>query len=335
MKKKSLLEEIRDLFKKGVATGEKSSSVFAQKFGKQPHYKSNHQGSGIGKKSILDKWRRKREDRKHLKKTRSNGWNREEFQRSPIKGIVVMGVVLSGLFFLVTGPMQKLYGNIKYFRIQEIEVIGCVKTNPTSLRKFADISYEMNMLTIDPEEIQNRLEEHPWVKKASVRRIWPDAITVAISEYRPQALVVQEGKGEFEYLDRKGNVFAAVGQGQEMDFPVITGLDTFDTDMEKKELLGKAISFLKLAGRNNPNLPTQNVSEIHFSSDGGLILYLVEHPFPIYFGKGEIKRKYYQLRKVLEVLYRKKRGSAIIDNVAYIRMDYQKDKVLVAQRQAG
>ena len=236
---------------------------------------------------------------------------------------------------LVTGPMQKLYGNIKYFRIQEIEVSGCVKTNPVSLRRFADISYEMNMLTIDPEEIQDRLEEHPWIKAASVRRIWPDAITVKINEYRPQALVVQEGKGEFEYLDRKGNIFAAVRPGQEMDFPVITGLDTFDTDTEKKELLGTAISFLKLAGRNNPNLPSQNVSEIHFSSQGELILYLVEYPFPIYFGKGEIRRKYYQLRKVLEVLYRKKKGNAIIDNVAYIRMDYQKNKVLVAQRQAG
>jgi cell division protein FtsQ len=335
VKKQSLVEKISDLFKKGMANSEKSSSAFAQKFVKQPRYKTNHQGTGFGKKSLLDRWRRKREERKQQKKTRINGWNTEKSQLPPIKGILFMGVILSGVFLLVTGPMQKLYGNIQYFRIQEIEVSGCVKTNPVSLRKFADISYEMNMLTIDPEKIQNRLEEHPWIKTASVRRIWPDAITVAINEYRPQALVVQEGKGEFEYLDRKGNIFAAVGPGQEMDFPVITGLDTFDTDTEKKELLGTAISFLKLAGRNNPNLPTQNVSEIHFSSEGEFVLYLVEYPFPIYFGKGEIKRKYYQLRKVLEVLYRKKKGSAIIDNVAYIRMDYQKNKVLVAQRQAG
>lgn len=332
MKNQSLFEKISFLFKKRMAIGEKSSSAFTQKFVKQPRYKSNHQGSGIGKKSFLDKWRRKREERKQQKKTRSNGWNTEKSQLPPIKGILLIGLILAGGFMLVTGPMQKLYGNIRYFRIQEIEVSGCVKTNPVSLRKFADISYEMNMLTIDPQEIQKRLEEHPWIKTARVKRIWPDAITVAINEYRPQALVVQEGNGEFEYLDRKGNIFATVGLGQEMDFPVITGLDRFGTDTEKKELLGTAISFLKLSGRNNPNLPTQNVSEIHFSSEGELILYLVEYPFPIYFGKGEIKRKYNQLRKVLEVLYRKKKGSAIIDNVAYIRMDYMKDKVLVAQR---
>jgi len=319
-----------------MAAREKSPSTFARRFAKQPRYKSNHQGTGLGKTSLLNKWRRKREERKQQKKTRITAWNKEKSQNPHIKGILLLGVVLSGFYMLVTtAPLQKLYGNVQYFRIQEIEVSGCAATNPVSLRKFANISYEMNMLTIDPQEIQNRLEEHPWIKTAKVTRIWPDAISVKVNEYRAQALIVQEGKGEFEYLDRTGNVFAAVSPGQEMDFPVITGLDTFATDTEKKDLLRTAISFLQLAGRNNPNLPTQNVSEIHFSSEGELILYLVEHPFPIYFGKEGIKRKYYQLRKVLEVLYRKKKGNAIIDNVAYIRMDYQKNKVLVAQRQAG
>jgi cell division protein FtsQ len=231
--------------------------------------------------------------------------------------------------------MQSLYGNWKYFRIHEIEINGCVMTDPATLRRFADISYEMNMLTIDREEMQQRLEEHPWIARATVRRIWPDGLTIGVTEYRPQALVLQEGAKGFEYFDKKGTVFAEVNSGQEIDLPVITGLDTFDTESEKKELLATAAEFLRLAGRNNPNLPAQNVSEIHFSNGGELTLYLVEHPFPIYFGRGEVKRKYYQLRKVLEVLYRKRKGRAMIEKVAYIRMDYQKNKVLVAKRHAG
>jgi len=335
VKKQPLFEKISELLKKVAARSEESSSFLAQKFSKQPRYKGSSLGTGTRKMSFLEKLKRKREEKKQQKRTQVTGWNTGKSKLRSIRTLFVVGVILSALFVLVTGPMQKLYGGAKYFRIQEIEINGCVMTNPTSLRKFADISYEMNMLTIDPEAIQNRLEEHPWISTAGIRRIWPDGLTISISEFRPKALIAQEGKDGIEYLDRKGNIFATVTPGQEMDFPVITGLDTFDTETEKKELLETAISFLKLAGRNNPNLPAQNVSEIHFSSEGELVLYLVEHPFPIYLGKGEIKRKYYQLRKVLEVLYRKKQGDAIIDKVAYIRMDYQKNKVLVAQRHAG
>ncbi len=334
VKNQSLFEKISALFKRG-SKSEKLPSPLSQKFSKQPRYKVSRLGSGSRKKSLLEKWKIKREERRQKKKTQPQGRAREKSQWQPIKTIILLGVVLSGGFLLLIGPMQKLYGNMKYFRIHEIEISGCVMTNPAALRKYADISYEMNMLMVDPKDLQNRLEGHPWIATASIRRIWPDALSISINEYRPQALIVQEGKDGFEYLDKKGTVFAAVTPGQEMDFPVITGLDAFDTDAEKEELMKAATSFLKLASRNNPNLPAQNVSEIHFSSEGELILYLVEHPFPIYFGKGEIKRKYYQLRKVLEVLYRKKKGKAKIDKVAYIRMDYQKNKVLVAQSHAG
>lgn len=260
---------------------------------------------------------------------------KDKRKRIPFRACLVIGVMVTGAYLLVTGPVQSLYGNMQYFRIHEIEVSGCVMTNPTALKKFAGISYEMNMLTIDPVAIENRLEEHPWVVGASIRRIWPDRMSVVVKEYRPRALIVQDSGVEFEYIDRLGDVFATVLPGQEIDFPVITGLGAFDTKEEKEKLLDVATLLLDFADLNNPNFPSQNISEIHFSSEGELILYLVEHPFPIFFGKGEMKWKCYQLRKVLEVLYRKKRSGAPIEKVAYIKMDYQKNKVLVAKNQAG
>jgi len=331
---KTVFEKVKTFFERR-SKSERTSSPLAQKFSNGQSYKNGHSGSGTRKKSFLEKWRTKKEKRLQKKPIFPVGRNTEKQNRLPLNGFLFIGVMLTGVYLFVMGPMQSLYGNLQYFRIHEIEVSGCVMTTPAALRKFADISYELNMLSIDPDAMQNRLLKHPWVAGAAIRRIWPDRLNVVIREYRPHALVVQEDKDGFEYLDRKGTVFATVIPGQDIDFPVISGLDAFDTEAEKKELLNVATSFLSLAARNNPNLPTQNISEIHFSSDGELILYLVDHPFPIYFGKGEIKRKYYQLRDVLGVLYRKKRGVSMIDKVAYIRMDYQKNKVLVAKNQAG
>ncbi len=334
MKKFTLFERISALFEKKLK-GETLASALSLKFKKQPRYKTTHFGAETRKKSFWEKWQSKKASHQQHRALKPIGLDSKERSGPPFRLVIFLGVLLFGGYLFVTGPMKILYGNWSYFRIHEIEINGCLMTAPGSLRKFANISYEMNMLTLDPKAMQERLQMHPWIVRAEVKRIWPDGLAVFVKEYRPHALIAQAGEEGFSYLDRNGRIFAAVVPGQELDFPVITGLDAFNTIEERERLLGEATSFLYLAGRNNPNLPAQNISEIHFNSDGDLILYLVEQPFPIYFGKGDIKRKYYQLRRVLEVLYRKRKGKAIIDNVAYIHMDYQENKVLVARSHTG
>ncbi len=300
----------------------------------QKGYKAKHLESTPKKKSLREKWQFRKEGRGKKKGGILPDVEAEE-NRNPIRVVLLTGVLLVAGYFLTIGPLQTLFGDLLYFRIHEIEISGCVVTNPKSLRKWAGITYEINMLTLHPVEMKERLEAHPWVEQAKIRRIWPDGLLVSIKEYRPQALLAEEDKEGFQYINHKGAPFASVSVGQDLDFPVITGLDSFNTESEKKELLTSAAMFLELAGENNPSLPAQNISEIHFTAQGELILYLVQTPFPIYFGKGEIRRKFSQLHRVLKVLYRKKKGKAIIENVAYIRMDYQKDKVLVARNHSG
>lgn len=333
MKTIKFVEKIRSFFLK-KANGNTSLSSLGTRFNQRPCYRANHLGAQPRKKGLREKWLAKRGSRRQKSICAIGGTNEKKSFRA-LKPALFCVVFLIGGYLIVTGPLKILYGNWSYFRINEIEISGCIMTTPNSLRKFADISYEMNMLTIDPDAMEARLLNHPWVSKAEIRRIWPDRLAVTIREYRPNALIIQAEKEGFNYLDRKGKIFAAVTSGQDLDFPVITGLDAFNTKEEKERLLSEATLFLRLAERNNPNLPAQNISEIHFNRDGELILYLVEQPFPIYFGKGDIKRKYYQLRKVLEVLYRKRKGKAIIGDVAYIRMDYQNDKVLVIRSSTG
>ena len=333
MNNKKLFEKIRSLFLK-KPNGGSSLSALSRKLNQRPCYKAKHLGAQTRKKSLMERWQAKRGSSLQTG-IRPVAKRKEKNFRKPFIQAVFAGLFLVCGYLFVVGPLQMLYGNWSYFRINEIEINGCLMTTPNSLRKFADISYEMNMLTIDPEAMEKRLLSHPWIDRAEIRRIWPDRLAISIREYRPNALIVQAEEEGFNYLDRNGRIFAAVTSGQDLDFPVITGLDAFNTREEKERLLAEATSFLRLAERNNPNLPAQNISEIHFNRAGELILYLVDQPFPIYFGKGDIKRKYYQLRKVLEVLYRKHKGKSIIGDVAYIRMDYQDDKVIVIRSSTG
>ena len=75
----------------------------------------------------------------------------------------------------------------------------------------------------------------------------------------------------------------------------------------------------------NAILPIQAVSEVHIDPREGLVIYLVDRPFPVYLGKDRLQTKYFRLVKVLEQLYAKKQ----VDAVKEIRMDYSNDKVLV------
>jgi cell division protein FtsQ len=327
-----MLKKLRVLFAKENKNKE-LGSVFSQRL-QQSGYKARHLDTRPRKKSFRERWLPA--NRAGFLKSGGVAEQKKDgkFLLS-LKLMALAGMVLTGCYLLLTGPLLSLYGDYRYFRIHEIEISGCRMISNDELRRYAGLSYEMNMMTLDPKAIRTRLQSHPWIQTASVKRIWPDGLAVSIKEQRPQALVVRNGGQQFSYVNSSGTVFAPVELGQELDYPVITGITLSHTEEEQKKMIAKANLFLRLAERNNPNLPAQDISEIHFTEEGEFVLYLVEYPFPIYFGKGDVARKYVQLRQVLEILYRKKRGGATIKKVAYIRMDYQKNKVLVARTHAG
>ena len=307
-----------------------SITGYSEKMQKQPRYTARYVGAESGKKSFKEKLIQRRDRR---------AASRQERFVKGLRNVLLTGIAVAAFAWtgqqVLMGPLQGVFDNWEYFRIQKIEITGCRATNAAELKKLAGISYQLNMLTLDPIELKKRLQKHPWVANASIQRVWPDGLVVQVKEHRPEALIVCGETNSFSYLNRKGQIFTAVMQGQELDFPVITGLDTVEGSVRKEEMLADVLLFLKLTKRNNPNLPEQNISEIHLTEDGELIVYLVKHPFPIYFGRGKISNKYVQLWKVLEVLYQKRRGGSLIEKVAYIRMDYQDNKVLVARSSTG
>ncbi len=76
---------------------------------------------------------------------------------------------------------------------------------------------KVGMLALDTEALRMALEALPWVHRASVRKIWPDRIRVAVSEQR--AAVLWGVKG---YLNLDGVYFDADGISLEQPLPLIT-----------------------------------------------------------------------------------------------------------------
>jgi hypothetical protein len=215
------------------------------------------------------------------------------------------------------------------FRVRQITVQGCRTVREEQLLALAEIRQGAPLLGFNLSEAKQRIRQHPWIDRVSIQRSWPDTLLIEVQERRPLALINLEGGQGLHYVDQNGIVFAPVEAGQDLDFPVITGISLpgIPPGFSLREgAAADAVQFLQLTAQGNPILPMQALSEVRVSREQGIIAYLAERPFPIYIGCGNIKPRYYQLVRLLERLYRKEK----IDHIREIRMDYQLGRILVA-----
>ncbi len=61
-----------------------------------------------------------------------------------------------------------------------------------------------NFFAVDLEQVRATFETVPWVRRAAVRRVWPDGLVVAIEEHRPLAFW-----GDGRLVNTYGELFAA------------------------------------------------------------------------------------------------------------------------------
>jgi len=246
----------------------------------------------------------------------------------------LIGSLLILLVGYLGGTVYKKLCHSDFFQITTMKIEGNRMVSKEQISRLSKVDIHSNLLAINISQVKSLLESHPWIDEVKITRDWPNRLVITVREKKPFALL-NRGTGLF-YLDKRGHTIATADQYQDLDFPIITGLERYpfdpaDTD-QTPEILRDAMKLLTLAGRNNSILPEQNISEIHINEKGAMLLHLLEKPFPIYMGSdGDISTRYYRLVKVLRDLYRNKEFSG----VSYIRLDYQKDTILVGKEKSA
>lgn len=252
-------------------------------------------------------------------------------------GILVAVLLIAGVLANVERITRALH-SIAYFQVTELSINGCNIVSEEQVRDSAGIIlHQTSLIGLDSAALEQKLRTVPWVARAEVDRNWPSSVEIRILENRPVALLNMqsvEGTG-LHYIDRKGNPFLQVMPGSDIDYPVITGVYGVEDRVLRQDVFSEVLVLLQKLQRNDPHLPAQSVSEIHVTPEGEMVIYLVEYPFPIFFGNGNTKRKYARLIEVLKELYKKQKGKELISGVQYIQMDYFNEKVLVAQGGSG
>jgi cell division protein FtsQ len=125
---------------------------------------------------------------------------------------------------------------------------------------------DRNLLTIPLEMRRIELESLPWVEHATVMRLLPDHIRIAITERKPVAFV-RQGK-QIGLVDAHGVVLDMASDGDggapvdaHYSFPVVTGISAQDPLSTRAPRMKLFIRFLAALGEN-----AKNVSEVDLSS---------------------------------------------------------------------
>lgn len=111
-----------------------------------------------------------------------------------------------------------------WFEIRGIRVEGDLqRISVETLRANAAPRLAGNFFSADLAAARAAFEAVPWVRRATVRRIWPDRLVVHIEEHRATALWQAEERDD-RLVNQQGEVFAAnIGDVEDEALPTFSG----------------------------------------------------------------------------------------------------------------
>lgn len=107
------------------------------------------------------------------------------------------------------------------FVLSNLNIKGNVRTSDNAILALLDIDTGMPLLAVDLDALQARLEALPWVRRASVTRVFPGDINIDIEERQPFALWQKDGK--LRLIDSDGVVITGRGLTAFAELPMIVG----------------------------------------------------------------------------------------------------------------
>jgi cell division protein FtsQ len=163
---------------------------------------------------------------------------------------VLVGVALlaAALLWLSRAP---------WLAIRVIQLEGDLQRNSVAtIRANAMPRLAGNILSIDLERSRAAFETVPWVRQATLRRVWPDRLSVRLAEH--QAVALWQGEdGNERLVNEFGEVFEAnVGDVEDQKLPQFSGPE------------GSSAAMLALYRRLLPLLAEQRMQPVALQLSG-------------------------------------------------------------------
>ncbi|MCZ4304998.1 cell division protein FtsQ/DivIB [Zoogloeaceae bacterium G21618-S1] len=96
------------------------------------------------------------------------------------------------------------------FQLREVTVLTPpAQVSAEQLQYAARSAVKGNFFTVDLVSVREAFEKLPWVRRAQVRRHWPDMLEVRLEEHQAVAYWTVNDSGETRLVNRQGEIFVA------------------------------------------------------------------------------------------------------------------------------
>lgn len=234
--------------------------------------------------------------------------------------ILIVGMASVSFMFIY---LYNCMINSPYLKLEYIQISGVDDEIKDELIEISGLNEDMSLLAINPNHIKARMEKHPWVRSVQMEKRFPHTLIVKAEKESPSALVVFD---RLYYINRWGTVFKEVEQGDDIDYPVITGVSkTSDNAGEK---LAMASAMLEAFESETGWLSLDEISEIHINDGGDALIYSMSLPVAVRMGADDLEQGKSRLKKLVKHL----QGSDMINTVKVIDMNYLDGAVVSFKR---
>jgi cell division protein FtsQ len=241
--------------------------------------------------------------RKKLKSNRRKQQKQPRDWKQLFHRLLRIGIASGSGFLLASGALLTVQMLLEsgYFGVKLVRVEQQVRVSEGDILDASDIKLGDSLFDLELHMIGRKIEEHPWIARAEVERSFPDQVVIRVVERQARAIIDLD---YLYYVDRQGVAFKMLESGDELDYPVITGIDRqylLDHPDQTQNSLDLALSLMdQLEQRKLFNL--DDVSEIHFDQQEGLIIYTRIGGVPVRMGKENFYAKLDRFEAIYEDL---------------------------------
>ena len=134
-----------------------------------------------------------------------------------VYAVAALGALVAGVLWLMRSPL---------FPIRAVQLDGELsRNNVPTIRANATPRLAGNFFSVDLQKGREAFEAVPWVRRAVVRRVWPDRLAVRLEEHQAAALWAGED-GANRLVNSHGEVFDAnVGDVEDDSLSTLEGPD--------------------------------------------------------------------------------------------------------------
>jgi cell division protein FtsQ len=174
--------------------------------------------------------------------SRRDSWRGRSVRLLAIGGAVVLCLVM------VSAVIGYVFGS-ETFTIKRIAVSGNNRLSSGQVQALLGHLVGSNIVAADLEAAKRNLQDAPWVDHVEIRRVFPDSVSVILTEQQASAL--GQINGTLFLLDDTGKIIDEYGPNYaEFDLPIVHGLTGGDSremlvDEQRAKVLGRLLGSLQ------------------------------------------------------------------------------------------